>query len=572
MSKPPVDAEALLAQARAWAAEDPGSSTRAELEALISTRDLPALAERFEHPLAFGTAGLRGRLGAGPGRMNRAVVIRTSAGLASYLASRGARTAVIGRDARHCSDELARDAAEVLAGAGLRVSVLPDVVPTPLLSFAVLRLGAGAGVMITASHNPAGDNGYKVYLGDGRQILPPAASEIAGLARSSGAASAVRRSAGVSYLDDDVVDAYVSRLATLLLPGSPRGAGIAYTPLHGVAGKLAARGMQVGGFAGMETVVEQFAPDPGFPTIASPNPEERETMRLVTELAERSGLDVALANDPDGDRLGVAVGGRLLTGDQTGVLLASHLLETRARPVGGFATSIVSSSLLAKMAASAGVAFTETLTGFKWLSRVPGLAYAYEEALGYCVDPAAVADKDGISAALLVAELASIEKARGRTITDRLDDIETTFGVHVTSQLTVALQGAGAGEQIMARLRRAPPGAIGGLPVSSADDLALPGGGLPASDVLRYFLSPRRGPGLSPRRGPGAAAGLRPRGGRVVGARVAVRPSGTEPKLKCYLEVVAGATGTLPAGRAAASETMETLREAMSVLLGEQAL
>ena len=405
----------LLARARAWAAEDPDPQTRAELEALIEAGVSEDLEDRFDGTLEFGTAGLRGALGAGSNRMNRVVVTRAAAGLAAYLKDNGApreASVVIGYDARHNSDVFARDTAEVMTGAGLRALVLPRPLPTPLLAFAIRELGCVAGVMVTASHNPPQDNGYKVYLGDGSQIVPPADAEIAARIAAVGPLADVPRGDPGKVLAEDIVDRYLDTVAGLAADG-PRDLRLVYTPLHGVGGTSVLQVLETAGFDAPAVVSQQEQPDPDFPTVAFPNPEEPGAMDLAMALAAERDVDLVVANDPDADRCAAAVpdahGWRMLRGDEVGALLGHHLLSSGKQ--GTYACSIVSSSLLGKLAAAAGQPYAETLTGFKWISRVEGLAFGYEEALGYCVDPEHVKDKDGVSALLLLCELAAIEKA-----------------------------------------------------------------------------------------------------------------------------------------------------------------
>ncbi|CUR57175.1 Putative phosphomannomutase [metagenome] len=505
----------LLTSARAWAAEDPDAETRAELETLIADGESEELRDRFDGTLEFGTAGLRGALGAGPNRMNRVVVIRAAAGLAAYLKANGAvdgDAVVIGYDARHNSDVFARDTAEVMTGAGLRALTLPRALPTPLLAFAIRELGCVAGVMVTASHNPPQDNGYKVYLGDGSQIVPPADAGIASAIEAVGALADVPRGDGGEVLGDDIVERYLAGVAALVGDG-PRDLSTVYTPLHGVGNTSVLSVLDRAGFPAPYVVSEQELPDPLFPTVAFPNPEEPGAMDLAMALAEERGVDLVVANDPDADRCAAAVRGphgwQMLRGDEVGALLGLHLL--RSGRTGVYANSIVSSSLLGKLAASFGQPHEETLTGFKWIARVEDLAYGYEEALGYCVDPSQVRDKDGVSALLLLCELAAAAKAEDRTLVDLLDEIAREHGLHATDQLSVRVTDLGEIATAMARLRDTPPTMLGGLPVERADDLSLGSADLPPTDGLRY---------------------------QMPGARVIVRPSGTEPKLKCYLEVV----------------------------------
>ena len=512
----PIDA--LLERARAWAAEDPDDQTRAELEALISTAEAGGetdLADRFAGTLEFGTAGLRGALGAGPNRMNRVVVTRAAAGLAAYLKDTGhaGGSVVIGFDARHNSDAFARDTAEIMTGAGLKALVMPRPLPTPLLAFAIRELGCAAGVMVTASHNPPQDNGYKVYLGDGSQIVPPADEEIAARIAAVGTLADLPRGTTGKVVSEQIVDRYLDTVAGLAGDGS-RDLSIVYTPLHGVGGTTVAQVLETAGFDAPHIVEQQEHPDPEFPTVAFPNPEEPGAMDLAMALAERHHADIVVANDPDADRCAVAVPGphgwRRLRGDEVGALLAHHLIRRGA--TGTYANSIVSSSLLGKMATAAGQPHEETLTGFKWIGRVEDLAFGYEEALGYCCDPEHVRDKDGVSALLLVCELAAEAKAEGRGLTDILDDIAHVHGLHATDQLSVRFDDLDAIPATMERLRSTPPTTLGGLAVERVDDLSLGSPELPPTDGLRYTLAE--------------------------GARVIVRPSGTEPKVKCYLEVV----------------------------------
>ncbi|OKJ43610.1 MULTISPECIES: phospho-sugar mutase [unclassified Streptomyces] len=544
----------LMARARTWLAEDPDPETRDELAALIEADDAGSaaeIAERFAGTLQFGTAGLRGELGAGPMRMNRAVVIRAAAGLAAYLKAEGQGDGlvVIGYDARYKSADFARDTAAVMTGAGLRAAVLPRPLPTPVLAYAIRHLGAVAGVEVTASHNPPRDNGYKVYLGDGSQIVPPADARIAAEIAAVGPLDTVPRpEEGWEILGDEVLDAYLARTDAVLTAGSPRTARVVYTAMHGVGTSVLTAAFARAGFPEPVLVAEQAEPDPAFPTVAFPNPEEPGAMDLAFATARRAGPDLVIANDPDADRCAVAVpdpaadgGWRMLCGDEVGALLAAHLVDRGA--AGVFAESIVSSSLLGRIAERAGLGYEETLTGFKWIARVDGLRYGYEEALGYCVDPEGVRDKDGITAALLVAELASFLKERGRTLLDLLDDLAVEHGLHATDQLSVRVQDLSVIADAMRRLRERPPAALGGLDVVSAEDLSRGSAQLPPTDGLRYHLR---------------------------GARVIVRPSGTEPKLKCYLEVVVpvGSADGLPEARAEAARLLDAIKRDLAVAAG----
>ena len=538
----------LIARAEAWLAEDPDAETREELGKLIDAEDVTELAARFSGTLQFGTAGLRGELGAGPMRMNRAVVIRAAAGLAAYLKAKGQSggLVVIGFDARHKSADFARDTAAVMTGAGLRAAVLPRPLPTPVLAYAIRHLGAVAGVEVTASHNPPRDNGYKVYLGDGSQIVPPADAEIAAEIDAIRALADVPRpDAGWETLDEGVLDAYLARTDAVLSAGSPRTARTVYTAMHGVGKDVLLAAFARAGFPEPVLVAEQAEPDPDFPTVAFPNPEEPGAMDLAFAKARETDPDLIVANDPDADRCAVAVKDgedwRMLRGDEVGALLAQHLVDRGAR--GTFAESIVSSSLLGRIAEKAGLPYEETLTGFKWIARVEGLRYGYEEALGYCVDPEGVRDKDGITAALLITELASELKEQGRTLLDLLDDIAIAHGLHATDQLAVRVEDLSVIANAMRRLREQPPTQLAGLAITKAEDLTQGTELLPPTDGLRYTLD---------------------------GARVIVRPSGTEPKLKCYLEVVVpvGTHDNLPAAHVKARDLLTTIKQDLSAAAG----
>jgi phosphomannomutase len=526
----------LLAAARAWAADDPDAVTRAELGGLAAAAEAgdeaaaTRLADAMSGMLEFGTAGLRGHLGGGPNRMNRAVVIRAAAGLTAYLKTLDPEPfVVVGYDARTNSDVFAHDTCAVVVGMGGQASVLPHPLPTPVLAYAIRHLGADAGVMVTASHNPPEDNGYKVYVGDGSQIVPPVDGLIAAeIAQVASVASVRLPDDGWHTLDDSVLDAYLDDVRTVVLPDSPRDVTVVHTALHGVGSETVRLAFLAAGFAAPIPVESQAEPDPMFPTVSFPNPEEPGAMDAALELAEQTSPDVVIANDPDADRCAVAVPGpggwRMLRGDEVGALLGSHVLSRGA--AGGvlpdspdcvFANSIVSSRQLAAMCRAAGVRHEETLTGFKWIGRVPGLRYGYEEALGYCVDPARVRDKDGVSAALLVAELVATLKTQGLSLVDRLDDLAREHGVYATDAFSVRVEDLSLIGRIMERLRSAPLTSVAGVAVARADDLAQGDGGLPPTEGLRYYLDDD--------------------------SRVIVRPSGTEPKLKVYLEVVEPVTG-----------------------------
>jgi len=523
----------ILAHARAWIADDPDPATRDELEAVVARAEagdeaaMADLADRFAGMLEFGTAGLRGAIGAGPNRMNRAVVVRAAAGLTAYLqhdlpgdlgGPKDAPVVVIGFDARHRSADFAHDTAAVVTAAGGLALLLPRVLPTPVLAYAIRHLGSDAGVMVTASHNPPQDNGYKVYLGDGSQIVPPADGQIAArIAEVSAVADVPLADGGWETIGEGLVDDYLTAVADLIAADAPRDVSIVHTSLHGVGDETVRAAFVRAGFPEPHVVASQATPDPDFPTVSFPNPEEAGAIDAALALAAEVGPDVVIANDPDADRCAVAVhdpahGWRMLRGDEVGVLLGAHVLD-RGVPEGAVvANSIVSSRMLAAVAAAHGVAHEETLTGFKWIARVPGLAYGYEEALGYCVAPSVVRDKDGVSAALLVAELVGRLKARGTTLLGLLDELAVAHGVHATDAFSVRVSDLSLMPALMARLRAEPPATIGDTAVTRIDDLAEGDGGLPPTDGLRYFLSD--------------------------GSRVIVRPSGTEPKVKVYLEAV----------------------------------
>ncbi|MFI7583221.1 phospho-sugar mutase [Kocuria sp. M1N1S27] len=571
---------ALLDAARAWAAADPDPVTRAELEALLRAAgdgDAAAradLADRFSGTLQFGTAGLRAALGAGPMRMNRVVVLRAAAGLAAHVvaadtaAGPGRRPrAVVGYDARRRSDVFARDTAAVFTAAGIETLLMPAPLPTPVLAWAVRAHGAEVGVMVTASHNPPADNGYKVYLGGravepearGCQIVAPhdrmiarriaAVGPVAGIPQAQDGWTVLPRG-----VEQDYLDAVVPGPA-----GAERPLRIALTPMHGVGGATTTEALRRAGFADVHVVPEQAEPDPDFPTVAFPNPEEPGALDLALATARAVGADLVLANDPDADRVAVAVpvpgdGGddgstgqdwRMLRGDEVGALLGHAAAERCAgRADAVLASSIVSSRLLGRIAAAAGIPHRETLTGFKWIARVPGLAFGYEEALGYCTEPDVVRDKDGISAAVAVAVLADGLRAQGRTLQDVLDDLALAHGLHATDQLGIRVADLGRIPVMTAALRDAPPAALGGSDVVEVADLSAPGTGLPPTEGLRLLTRD--------------------------GARVIVRPSGTEPKLKCYLEVVSpvATRAALPAVRAEAHERLGRIRAELEAALG----
>jgi phosphomannomutase len=566
----------LRAAVEAWIADDPDPGDRAELQALLDrayasageeeAQALGELRDRFAGRLEFGTAGLRGVIAAGPNRMNRAMVRAATAAVAGWLlgsASSGC-SVVVGCDARHRSAEFAEEAARVLAGAGVAVHMLPQPGPTPLLAFAVRHLAASAGVMITASHNPAADNGYKLYLRDGAQVIPPVDAEIEARIADLGPLSqlpvADPGSPLITRHGDEVARAYLNAVAGAASgPHAGRAElAVVYTPMHGVAGDLMLRAIREAGFAAPHVVAAQARPDPDFPTVAFPNPEEPGALDLALADARRLGADLVVASDPDGDRLGVAArrggdgpdGWVALTGDQAGALLGASVLDRTAgdaEPASRLvATTIVSSTLLSKVAAEAGARYAETLTGFKWIVRaaddVPGarFVFGYEEALGYAVGDV-VRDKDGIGAALAMLALAAEAKAAGGSVLDRYDDLETAHGVHLTAQVTLRTADQA---RVMRRMRADPPTEFGGQPVTELTDLARAAGrGLPRADVLIF---------------------------RLPGARVVLRPSGTEPKIKCYIEITEPLAGRpLRSAREAAARRLSPLRQALEALLAD---
>ena len=544
----------LEAAITAWLADDPDPATQLALTHLRDrARDgdpsaLAELTDAFAGPLTFGTAGLRGALGPGPARMNRAVVGRAAAGLAAHLIAEGhaGGRVIIGYDARYNSEVFATDTAEILAGAGLRPLLCDQRQPTPVVAFGIRHFDCVAGVIVTASHNPPQDNGYKVYLGDGSQIVPPAdeaiAAQIASLA--SVPYADLPRSDAYEHLGDELVDAYVARAAALVADSPARDLVWVHTALHGVGTAVVTRAAAAAGFPAPHLVDAQAEPDPAFPTVAFPNPEEPGAIDLALAKALAVGADVALANDPDADRCALAcpVDGtwRMLSGDELGWLLGAATLAS-GRP-GGYACSVVSSTLLGDLAAAHGRPFTQTLTGFKWIARVPDLAFGYEEAIGYCVDQSAVADKDGITALLRILALVAALKAEGRTPADLLDELARDYGVCLTEPLSYRVADLTLIADAMRRLRVAPPTVLAGEEVTVLD-LAEGTDDLPPTDGL-VFTGPR--------------------------VRAVVRPSGTEPKLKCYLQVRFGAaeSSDLAVARAEAAAVLARLRADLAGVLG----
>jgi phosphomannomutase len=530
---------ALLARAAAWLAQDPDPDTRAQLQDAMDAAEagdsdaIADLADRFAGRLAFGTAGLRGELGAGSNRMNRVLVGQAAAGLAAYLRTKATGdeppTVVIGYDGRRNSDVFAQDSAELFAGAGLRAIILPRLLPTPVLAFAVRHYSAAAGVMVTASHNPPDDNGYKVYLGgddDGSQIVSPADAEIAAhierVAADADLAS-LPRSLGYETASEAVVDAYVAATAAVApAPAGAEGLHWVYTAMHGVGWETLSRIVDAAGYPAPTLVDKQIAPDGGFPTVSFPNPEEPGAMDLAFETARDAAADLVIANDPDADRLAVAIpddsadgGWRRLTGNQIGLLLgwraARAAAEDGVRDGASLACSLVSSPGLEAVAEHYGLDFHSTLTGFKWISRAPGLVFGFEEALGYLVNPETVRDKDGISAAVAMLGMVSEARGRGASVSDLLAEFDAIFGSFASDQISIRVDDVAAIGRMMSRLRDEPPTAVGEVEVERIDDLLDGVDGFPPGDVLRLWLTD--------------------------GSRAIIRPSGTEPKLKVYLDV-----------------------------------
>jgi phosphomannomutase len=515
-----VNAE-LIAEVKAWILDDPDPKTAAELTALLESGDEQTLEKYFAGFLQFGTAGLRGPVGPGPACMNRAVVGRTAFGIAAYMKERGMKRVVIGRDARYGSEDFTAESAEIFAGAGFEVFVLPRPLPTPVLAFATNELKCDVGVMVTASHNPPQDNGYKVYIGPsadgidyaGSQIINPTdrfiAEKIAAITSLSGAP----RGKNWTVISEDLISEYVRR--TALIAPNPGELKIVYTAMHGVGTETVQRVFNHAGFATLILVDEQCTPDPDFPTVAFPNPEEPGAIDLALKKARDFGADLVIANDPDADRCAAAVndpkvGWRMLRGDELGIIFGEWIARKYLH--GTFSNSIVSSSALGKIAKHYGIDFKEVLTGFKWITKIEDLAFGYEEAIGYAVDSETVNDKDGISAALFLAQIASELKSEGLTLLDLLDEVWARHGFHGTEQISIRVAQISQITQLLANLRKNPPLEIAGRKVLAIDDLADPQDGLPPTDGLRLWLDG--------------------------GIRMIVRPSGTEAKMKCYIEVI----------------------------------
>jgi phosphomannomutase len=504
-----------------WILDDPDPVSAAQLQNWVDTNNELELKISFNGFLEFGTAGLRGPVRPGPSGMNRAVVARTSAGIVAYMKARSLTSVVIGRDARHGSYEFALEVAEIFSGAGLTTVVLSHPLPTPVLAYATNELGCDVGIMVTASHNPPQDNGLKVYLGGtvdsityrGSQITSPTDSLIAQEISKVASAKNLPRANNWSTVDDQLVVNYISQTAQLAKnPGTLK---IVYTAMHGVGKETLLAVFKKAGFDLPILVQAQAEPDPDFPTVAFPNPEEPGAMDLSIKMAQKTDADLVIATDPDADRCAVAVmdpkvGWRILHGDELGAVFAYVISQRNTSGV--FANSIVSSTVVKKIAEKHSIKFQEVLTGFKWISKVNNLSFGYEEALGYCVDPLTVNDKDGISAAIFIAQIASDLARNGKTILDLLDEIWNTHGYHATEQISIRLKDLSQVKELLNSLRKNPPQNIAGRQVTLLEDLSKPKDGLPPTDGLRMWLE-----------------------GSI---RIIIRPSGTEPKLKCYIEVI----------------------------------
>ena len=533
----------LRAEVHAWIADDPDPKTAAELTALLEAGDEEVLNKYFSGFLQFGTAGLRGPIGPGPSCMNRAVVGRTAAGISAYMKERGMKRVVIGRDARYGSEDFTAESAEIFAGAGFEVFVLPRPLPTPVLAFATHQLKCDVGVMVTASHNPPQDNGYKVYIGPSADGISYAASQIISptdrlIAEEIAAIKSLAnqpRGKSWTIIGEELISEYIRR--TALIAPKPGDLKIVYTAMHGVGTETVQRVFNHAGFATLILVDEQCTPDPDFPTVAFPNPEEPGAIDLALAKARDFGADLVIANDPDADRCAAAVndpkvGWRMLRGDELGVIFGEWIARTHSH--GSFGNSIVSSSALSKIAAHYSIDFKEVLTGFKWLAKIEDLAFGYEEAIGYAIDSETVNDKDGISAALLLAQIATELKSQGLTLLDLLSEVWSRHGFHGTEQISIRVADISQITQLLTKLRKSPPTQIAGRAVLSIDDLADPKDGLPPTDGLRLWIDG--------------------------GIRMIVRPSGTEAKMKCYIEVITK-------DAAASQELLDQLRQPIKDLL-----
>jgi len=513
--------QSLVGEVQAWIADDPDPLTASQLQQWLDTDNEAELRTSFSGFLQFGTAGLRGPIRPGPSGMNRAVVGRTATGIVAYMRECNLTSVVIGRDARYGSEDYTFETAEIMSGAGMKVFVLPRPLPTPVLAFAMNELGCDVGIMVTASHNPPQDNGYKVYLGGivdgieyrGSQIVSPTDVSIAQKIDAVKSLKNQPRGKEWEVLGEEIVEKYIDRTASLATkPGALK---IVYTAMHGVGTETLQRVFHKAGFPSPILVDAQCAPNPDFPTVAFPNPEEPGAIDLALETAKSFDADLVIANDPDADRCAAAVkdpltGWRMLRGDELGAILGESI--ARKSKSGIFANSIVSSSILKKIAAHHNLEFKETLTGFKWLAKIKGLTFGYEEALGYAVDARTVNDKDGISAAITLAQIATDLAADGKTVLDLLNEIWARHGFHATEQISIRLSDLSKVDVILGGLRRNPPLDIAGRAVTSIDDLAAPTDGLPPTDGLRIWLDG--------------------------GVRIIIRPSGTEAKMKCYIEVI----------------------------------
>ena len=535
---------ALVAEVKAWIEDDPDPVTAARLQKLLGSGDEATLRTFFNGFLQFGTAGLRGPNGPGPSCMTRAVVGRTAAGIAAYMKARRMTRVVIGRDARHGSADYAIESAEIFSGAGMEVFILPRALPTPVLAYATTALKADVGVMVTASHNPPQDNGYKVYIGpdaDGiayasSQIINPTDGFIASEISAITSLKSQPRGKSWTVLDETLINEYVQR--TSALGSKPGTLKIVYTAMHGVGTQTLSQVFAKAGFPDLILVKEQADPDPDFPTVAFPNPEEPGAIDLALATARSHNADLVIANDPDADRCAAAIKDRsgdwrMLRGDELGVIFGEWIARTS--PQGTFGNSIVSSSILRKISAHYGIDFKEVLTGFKWLAKIEDLAFGYEEAIGYAVDSETVNDKDGISAAIFLAQIATDLAAVGKDLNDLLDEVWARHGFHATEQISIRVADMSAITVLLAGLRSNPPQEIAGRAVESIDDLAAPTDGLPPTDGLRLWLSG--------------------------GVRIIIRPSGTEAKLKCYIEVIT------PDQQSAESE-LNSLRTPLKAFLG----
>ena len=536
--------QALKAEVEAWIADDPDPATAALLQSFLEQSDEQTLKKYFNGFLQFGTAGLRGPVGPGPSCMNRAVVGRTAAGIAAYMRERGMTKVVIGRDARYGSEDFTQESAEIMSGAGMDVYILPRPLPTPVLAFATEYLKCDIGIMVTASHNPPEDNGYKVYVGPTADGINYASSQIISptdgyIARDIDAVTSLKslpRGDKWQVLGEDVITEYVKR--TSALAPRPGDLKVVYTAMHGVGTEVIQRVFNHAGFATLILVDEQCTPDPDFPTVAFPNPEEPGAIDLALSKARDFGADLVIANDPDADRCAAAIndpiaGWRMLRGDELGIIFGEWIARTK--PQGAFGNSIVSSSALKKISAHYGIDFQEVLTGFKWLAKIENLAFGYEEAIGYCVDSETVNDKDGISAAVFLAQIATDLKREGLTLSDLLNEVWARHGFHGTEQISIRVSDMSAITNLLAGLRKNPPAEIAGRAVEAIDDLAAPKDGLPPTDGLRIWL-----------------AG---------GIRIIIRPSGTEAKMKCYIEVV---TATSEESQKLLDQIRQPLKELLS--------